>query len=315
MKKEMSSKKRDSGGCQPTLIGLWHSRKNRDEELPTPTPAGGKRNREPASTPTPPSVAPPLRLGHGCGSSHRWENLSLPNGPMLLLRGSIGGKKESERRSTRKSLASMAGWNENDTFKIYGKECRMKRRIAQFSLDGKLSYSYSGLKNVVAPEFPPILRDIKDQVEDRLCEHVLELSKGGSSSSSKNLTISPAFVDLVQSITKNGNDGKDIYNYCLLNHYRDGEDNMGYHADNEASLDPHTPIASVSFGITRSFDVRPMKKDSIGKRSRVARIALGDGDLLIMLHPMQSHYQHSIPVEKRVVGERINLTFRRVLTL
>mmetsp|Transcript_10268 Transcript_10268/g.22839 ORF Transcript_10268/g.22839 Transcript_10268/m.22839 type:complete len:94 (-) Transcript_10268:102-383(-) len=89
---------------------------------------------------------------------------------------------------------------------------------------------------------------------------------------------------------------------------------MGYHADDEASLDPHTPIASISLGITRNFDIRPRKKNSDGKRSRVARIALGDGDLLLMLPPMQSHYEHAIPVEKRVAGERINLTFRRIAT-
>mmetsp|Transcript_22113 Transcript_22113/g.39441 ORF Transcript_22113/g.39441 Transcript_22113/m.39441 type:complete len:101 (+) Transcript_22113:182-484(+) len=89
---------------------------------------------------------------------------------------------------------------------------------------------------------------------------------------------------------------------------------MGYHSDDEASLDMQTPIASVSLGITRQFDIRPRKKQNSDKRSRVARIPLGDGDLLLMFHPMQSHFEHSVPVEKRVTGERINLTFRRVNT-
>jgi alkylated DNA repair dioxygenase AlkB len=87
---------------------------------------------------------------------------------------------------------------------------------------------------------------------------------------------------------------------------------MGYHADDEATLDHTAPIASVSFGVTRSFDIRPRKKMSDGKKSRLARISLGDGDLLVMLSPMQEHYEHAIPVEKRVSGERINLTFRRI---
>ena len=149
-------------------------------------------------------------------------------------------------------------------------------------------------------------------MEDLLCEHVLEIIKDGSVTS-KNLSISPGFIDLLKSI-KNGEDGKEIYNYCLLNHYMNGEDSMGYHADDEASLDLQTPIGSVSLGVTRNFDIRPRKKNSSGKRSRVARIALGDGDLLLMLPPMQRHYEHSIPVEKRVMGERINLTFRRIIT-
>lgn len=87
---------------------------------------------------------------------------------------------------------------------------------------------------------------------------------------------------------------------------------MGYHSDDEASLDVQIPIASVSLGITRHFDIRPRKEGMHSKRSRVARIDLGDGDLLCMFHPMQNHFEHSIPVEKRVSGERINLTFRRV---
>ena len=89
---------------------------------------------------------------------------------------------------------------------------------------------------------------------------------------------------------------------------------MGYHADDEGSLDPHTPIASVSFGVTRNFDIRARKKNGDAGRPRLVRIALGDGDLLLMFPPMQSHYEHSIPVEKRAAGERINLTFRRIIT-
>ena len=89
---------------------------------------------------------------------------------------------------------------------------------------------------------------------------------------------------------------------------------MGFHSDDEASLDPHTPIASVSLGIKRNFDIRPRKKDSEGKRSRVARLPLGDGDLLLMFYPMQRCYEHGIPVEKKLTAESINLTFRRIVT-
>lgn len=95
---------------------------------------------------------------------------------------------------------------------------------------------------------------------------------------------------------------------------------MSYHSDDESSLCPYSPIASVSLGVTRSFDIRHKKlltNDSSSnkndkKRSRIARILLGDGDVLLMFPPMQEHYEHSIPVEKRVIGERINLTFRRL---
>lgn len=146
-------------------------------------------------------------------------------------------------------------------------------------------------------------------MEDFICDHILEITKDGALPSKK-LSIPPEFVEIAKSV-KNG---VDLYNYCLLNHYRDGEECMGYHADDESSLDPHTPIASVSLGITRHFDVRPAKKDGNNKKSRVARIALEDGDLLLMIPPMQDFYQHAVPAEKRITGERINLTFRRVVT-
>lgn len=167
-------------------------------------------------------------------------------------------------------------------------------------------------KNVVAPEFPQVLYGIKMQVEVLICDYLLGRTKDGEATSKKNhSTISPEFIEVIKSI-KHG-DGE-LYNYCLVNHYRSGEEYMGYHADDEATLDPEAPIASVSLGVSRNFDIRPKQKDANNKRARVARIALGDGDLLLMLSPMQNHFEHAIPVEKRVAGERINLTFRRIAT-
>ncbi|KAL7551852.1 hypothetical protein ACHAWF_015058 [Thalassiosira exigua] len=293
---------------QTTLLGLWQGAKGGAQ--PQREAAGRKRNREPSPLPPPRRRClppPPLRLGRL--GDPQWENISLPNGPMLLLRGCIGGGKASERRSTRESLASLPHWNV--TFKIFGKECKMRRRICQFSTNGKLSYSYSGLNNTAAPEFPEIVNEIKRQVEDAICDYMLGKATDAAGKS-KHLSISSAFMDIVKSV-KNGS-RREIYNYCLLNHYRNGEDYMGYHADDERSLDPMIPIASVSLGVVRSFDIRPVRVDDKGKRTRVERISLGDGDLILMLPPMQSNYQHSVPIEKRVTGERINLTFRRVVT-
>jgi len=171
-------------------------------------------------------------------------------------------------------------------------------------------------KNMNAPEFPQILLDVKSRVEDLICGYVLDTMKNGTLSRGRNLSFPPEFVERVKSM-KSGAVEKEVYNYCLCNHYRNGEEYMGYHADDEGSLDPHTPIASVSFGVTRSFDIRARKKKKngdAGGRPRLARIALGDGDLLLMFPPMQDHYEYSIPVEKRAAGERINLTFRRITT-
>jgi alkylated DNA repair dioxygenase AlkB len=41
---------------------------------------------------------------------------------------------------------------------------------------------------------------------------------------------------------------------------------------------------------------------------------LADGDLLVMDAPTQKHWLHALPERRRVLGERINLTFRRIET-
>jgi alkylated DNA repair dioxygenase AlkB len=163
-----------------------------------------------------------------------------------------------------------------------------------------------------APEFPQILHDIKCRVENLICDCISEITKDGTDSL-KNLSFPAEFIERVKSMNSD-NSEKNLYNYCLCNHYRSGEEYMGYHSDDEGCLDPHTPIASVSFGITRNFDIRARKKMSDVGRPRLARVALGDGDLLLMFPPMQDNYEHSIPVQKKAVGERINLTFRRITT-
>ena len=334
-------------GCRQTdLRQLWSCKsRHKDPALPSSEPSSSapelgrngesnkslkrKRSKDAphsSSQPNDVTTAPLLCTRHNDDNGPRWENnISLPNGPMLILRSYIGGKKSSERKSTRVALASLPDWNENVTFRIFGKECCMRRRICQYSSGGKLSYSYSGLRNIVAPDFPAVLYTIKCQVEKLVCDHILEYyTKGGENTKlGKNLTIPSAFIELLESMKNNGTQTNEIFNYCLLNHYRNGEEYMSYHTDDETSLDPCAPIASISLGVTRNFDIRLRKSSNIStgsdckgteKRSRQARIPLGDGDLLLMFPPMQSHYEHAVPVEKRVAGERINLTFRRIGT-
>lgn len=101
--------------------------------------------------------------------------------------------------------------------------------------------------------------------------------------------------------------GRD-FNSVLLNRYRDGRDGMGWHADDEPELGREPAIASVSFGQPRRFLLRH-------RRERAARceLLLGHGDVLLMTGPTQHHYLHAVPKTMRAAGERINLTFRKVL--
>lgn len=96
-------------------------------------------------------------------------------------------------------------------------------------------------------------------------------------------------------------------NSVLMNFYRDGRDSIGWHADDEPELGKDPVIASLSLGTPRRFVLRHAKK-----KGRSMTFVLGDGALLVMAGSTQHHYRHAVPKEEQA-GERINLTFRRVL--
>jgi alkylated DNA repair dioxygenase AlkB len=95
------------------------------------------------------------------------------------------------------------------------------------------------------------------------------------------------------------------FNSMLANLYRDGNDAIGWHSDDEPELGPTALIASLSFGAQRRFALR--RRDD---HAQVVRMELGHGSLLVMAGPMQHHWQHALPRTRTVTGERINLTFR-----
>jgi alkylated DNA repair dioxygenase AlkB len=98
------------------------------------------------------------------------------------------------------------------------------------------------------------------------------------------------------------------YNSVLVNLYRDGNDSVSWHSDNEEINGSEPTIASVSLGETRRFDLR--HKES----GETVRVDLEDGSLLVMSGLSQHCWVHQIAKTKTKVGPRINLTFRRVVT-
>lgn len=98
------------------------------------------------------------------------------------------------------------------------------------------------------------------------------------------------------------------FNSVLLNLYRDGSDGMGWHADDEPELGRNPVIASVSLGATRRFRLRHRRG-----RAEPLTLPLASGSLLLMGGELQHYWLHAVPKTKQPVGERINLTFRRVL--
>ena len=98
-----------------------------------------------------------------------------------------------------------------------------------------------------------------------------------------------------------------IFNTCLANLYRDGNDSMGWHADDEKVLGKNPVIASISLGGIRRFQLKHKTNKNLKEN-----IDLNHGSLLIMKGSMQHFWKHQLPKTKKEVLPRINLTFRKI---
>lgn len=103
---------------------------------------------------------------------------------------------------------------------------------------------------------------------------------------------------------------KTDFTSVLINKYRDGNDSLGWHSDNEKELGNEPVIASISLGEARTFQFR-LKDD----HEKKIQIELNDGSLLVMRGKTQELWQHQIPKRSSataVINPRINLTFRHI---
>ncbi len=91
----------------------------------------------------------------------------------------------------------------------------------------------------------------------------------------------------------------------LLNLYRNGNDSVSWHRDNEKVLRVNPVIASVSFGATRTF-----KFMHIDDHRLVRTVELTNGMYVLMKGETQHKWEHTIPKTARRVNQRISLTFR-----
>jgi len=98
------------------------------------------------------------------------------------------------------------------------------------------------------------------------------------------------------------------FNSVLLNLYRNGQDSINWHTDAEKELGKNPIIASVSFGETRKFQL----KHKFNINLDIVSIDLLNGSLLIMKGETQHFWLHQVPKTTKVIGERINLTFRTI---
>ena len=97
------------------------------------------------------------------------------------------------------------------------------------------------------------------------------------------------------------------FNSCLLNLYHDGNEGMGWHSDDENSIEDNSSIASVSLGAERKFSFKHKQSN------KTISVLLEHGSLLLMKDATQKNWLHSLPKSSKITLPRINLTFRRMV--
>lgn len=96
-----------------------------------------------------------------------------------------------------------------------------------------------------------------------------------------------------------------IFTSVLINLYRDGNDSVAWHADDEEELGMNPIIASISLGATRSFKLKHKTESGLRKD-----LKLEHGSLVVMQGETQHKWLHAVPKDLNEKNPRINLTFR-----
>jgi len=100
---------------------------------------------------------------------------------------------------------------------------------------------------------------------------------------------------------------KTVFNSVLINYYRNGNDRVAWHSDDEKELGKNPVIGSISLGAERNFKLRHKDYKINSLRNN---IILKHGSFLLMKGPTQHNWMHEIPRTAKPIGPRINLTFR-----
>lgn len=97
------------------------------------------------------------------------------------------------------------------------------------------------------------------------------------------------------------------FNAMLANCYRDQNDSVSWHSDDEPELGKAPFIASLSFGCEREMQFKHKRS---GEKFK---LPLQSGSLLVMSGETQENWQHAILKTRIEKIKRINLTFRNIL--
>jgi alkylated DNA repair dioxygenase AlkB len=89
--------------------------------------------------------------------------------------------------------------------------------------------------------------------------------------------------------------------------YHNGNEGIGWHSDDEESIEQNSTIASLSLGAERKFSFKHKQT------KQTISLLLKHGSLLVMKDATQTNWLHSLPKSEKIIKLRINLTFRKML--
>lgn len=96
------------------------------------------------------------------------------------------------------------------------------------------------------------------------------------------------------------------FNSLLVNYYRDGNDTMGWHSDDEIELGHQPTIVCISLGAERVLKLKDKNSN------KITDLKLHSGSCLVMSGNSQRDFQHAILKQTSLVHPRISLTFRYI---
>lgn len=120
---------------------------------------------------------------------------------------------------------------------------------------------------------------------------------------------SPMMTELVAEVSRQV---KCEFNSVLVNHYGTLKTELPYHKDDEAVLDPTAPVATLSFGAQRRFQISA----AVDKNRTIHHVDLLPNSLCVMPPGFQDHYYHRLAAGRKSMpqerGNRYSLTFRKI---
>lgn len=160
---------------------------------------------------------------------------------------------------------------------IMGKECHQRRDVGFFS-DKSEGYRYS---NQLMKSMPLNTNELDDSNDVEL------------------IIMNCVLRQINETLGSN-------YNGILVNRYKNGEKYIGAHSDDESGLDKKKKaVASICYGAVRNFRIRDKETKKI-----VLNYDHTPCTLLVMEGDFQREFIHEIPKQKKIMEERISLTFR-----